>query len=97
MTDTEVRIESLALDLEMAEEKVIGFLFNLIRILFFFSQIEILTSENTTLKEKLEEVQLELDVIKGEIQLNGSSQVGNGIQKKVDDERTIKMEQALIK
>jgi hypothetical protein len=37
MTDTEVRIESLALDLEMAEEKVIGFLFNLIRILFFFS------------------------------------------------------------
>ncbi|CAF4117536.1 unnamed protein product [Rotaria sp. Silwood2] len=81
MNDTEERIESLALDLEMAEEKV----------------LETVTSENTALKEKLEEVQLELDVIKGEIQLNGPNQVANGIQKKIDDERTIKLEQALIK
>ncbi|CAF3936632.1 unnamed protein product, partial [Rotaria sordida] len=60
-------------------------------------KLETLTSENTTLKEKLEEVQLELDVIKGEIQLNGPNQVANDIQQKIDDERTIKMEQALIK
>ncbi|CAF1334369.1 unnamed protein product [Adineta steineri] len=59
-------------------------------------KLEIVTSENTTLKEKLEEVQLELDVIKGEIQLNGNNHVANGIQKRIDDERTIKMEQALI-
>ena len=49
------------------------------------------------MKEKLEEVQLELEVIKGEIQLNGTAQVANGIQKRIDDERTMKMEQALIK
>ncbi|CAF0846668.1 unnamed protein product [Rotaria sordida] len=60
-------------------------------------KLETLTLENTTLKEKFEEVQLELDVIKGEIQLNGPNQVANGIQQKIDDERTIKMEQALIK
>ncbi|CAF3351405.1 unnamed protein product [Rotaria sp. Silwood1] len=60
-------------------------------------KLETVTSENTTLKEKIEEVQLELDVIKGEIQLNGPNQVANGIQKKIDDERTIKLEQALIK
>ncbi|CAF2465599.1 unnamed protein product [Rotaria sp. Silwood2] len=60
-------------------------------------KLEIITLENTTLKEKLEEVQLELDVIKGEIQLNGPNQVANDIQQKIDDERTIKMEQALIK
>ncbi|CAF2683109.1 unnamed protein product [Rotaria sp. Silwood2] len=60
-------------------------------------ELETLTLENTTLKEKFEEVQLELDVIKGEIQLNGSNQVANDIQQKIDDERTIKMEQALIK
>ena len=80
MADTEMRLESLTLDLEMAEEK-----------------LESVTSENTTLKDKLEEVQLELDVIKGEIQLHGTSQVANGIQKKIDDERTVKLEQALIK
>jgi hypothetical protein len=45
----------------------------------------------------LEEAQLELDIIKGEIQLNGPNQVTNSVQKKIDDERTIKMEQALIK
>ena len=56
-----------------------------------------LTLENTTLKEKLEEAQLELDVIKGEIQLNGPNQVANGIQQKIDDERIVKLEQALIK
>ena len=49
------------------------------------------------MKEKLEEVQLELDIIKGEIQLNGTEHVANGIQQKIVDERTIKMEQALIK
>jgi hypothetical protein len=53
--------------------------------------------ENTTLQEKFEEAQLELDVIKGEIQLNGVEHVANNIQQKIDDERTIKMEQALIK
>jgi dynactin 1 len=60
-------------------------------------KLETITLENTTLKEKYEEAQLELDIIKGEIQLNGPNQVANGIQKKIDDERTIKMEQALIK
>ncbi|CAF0855330.1 unnamed protein product [Rotaria sordida] len=60
-------------------------------------KLETVTLENTTLKEKFEEVQLELDIIKGEIQLNGPNQVANGIQKKIDDERTVKMEQALIK
>ncbi|CAF1105534.1 unnamed protein product [Rotaria sp. Silwood1] len=60
-------------------------------------KLETITLENTTLKEKFEEVQLELDVIKGEIQLNGPNQVANDIQQKIDDERTIKMEQALIK
>ncbi|CAF3794124.1 unnamed protein product [Adineta steineri] len=60
-------------------------------------KLETVTEEHTTMKEKLEEVQLELDVIKGEIQLNGKDQVANGIQQKIDDERTIKMEQALIK
>ena len=49
------------------------------------------------MKEKLEEVQLELDIIKGEIQLNGTEHVANGIQQKIVDERNIKMEQALIK
>lgn len=49
------------------------------------------------MKEKLEEVQLELDVIKGEIQLNGAEHVANTIQQKVDDERLVKMEQALIR
>lgn len=49
------------------------------------------------MKDKLEEVQLELDVIKGEIQLNGPNQVASSIQQKIDDERTVKMEQALIK
>lgn len=60
-------------------------------------KLETVTLENTTLKDKLEEVQLELDVIKGEIQLHGTSQVANGVQKKIDDERTVKLEQALIK
>ncbi|CAF3854042.1 unnamed protein product, partial [Rotaria magnacalcarata] len=60
-------------------------------------KLETITSENATLQEKFEEAQLELDIIKGEIQLNGSNQVANDIQQKVDDERTIKMEQALIK
>ncbi|CAF2091547.1 unnamed protein product [Rotaria magnacalcarata] len=60
-------------------------------------KLETFTTENTTLKQKLEEVQLELDIIKGEIQLNGSGYVASGIQQKIDDERTIKMEQALIK
>ena len=60
-------------------------------------KLETLTLENTTMKEKLEEVQLELDVIKGEIQLNGPNQVAQDLQQKIDDERTIKMEQALIK
>ncbi len=96
MTDTEVRIESLALDFEMAEEKVFCLNFNSSFTMICF-QLEAITLENTTLKEKLEEVQLELDVIKGEIQLNGPNQVANGIQQKIDDERTIKMEQALIK
>jgi hypothetical protein len=80
MSDTEIRIESLTVDLEMAQE-----------------QLETITAENTTLKEKLEIVQLELDVIKEDIQLNGPSQIANGIQKKIDDERLIKMEQALLK
>jgi hypothetical protein len=62
-----------------------------------FLKLEIITLENTTLKEKYEEVQLELDVIKSEIQLNGPNQVANDIQQKIHDERTIKMEQALIK
>ncbi len=96
MTDTEVRIESLALDFEMAEEKVFCLNSNSSFTIICF-QLEAITLENTTLKEKLEEVQLELDVIKGEIQLNGPNQVANGIQQKIDDERTIKMEQALIK
>ena len=80
----------------MAEEKVLI-------IIIFFSltnsciQLETITLENTTLKEKLEEVQLELDVIKGEIQLNGTHQIAHDIQQKIDDERTIKMEQALLK
>ena len=56
-----------------------------------------MTSENSALKEKLEEVQLELDIIKGEIQLNGTAQVANGLQKRIEDERTMKLEQALIK
>ena len=56
-----------------------------------------LTSDNAALKFKLEEVELEYDVMKGEMQLNGSNHVANGLQKKADDERTIKMEQALIK
>ncbi|CAF1507252.1 unnamed protein product, partial [Adineta ricciae] len=60
-------------------------------------KLETITLENTTLKEKFEEVQLELDIIKGEIQLNGPGQVASGIQQKIDDERTAKMEQALIK
>ncbi len=60
-------------------------------------KLESLTSENTALKDKFEEVQLELDVIKGEIQLNGPNQVAQDLQQKIDDERTIKMEQALIK
>jgi dynactin 1 len=60
-------------------------------------KLESLTSENTTLKDKFEEVQLELDVIKGEIQLNGPNQIAQDLQQKIDDERTIKMEQALIK
>ncbi|CAF1061589.1 unnamed protein product [Adineta ricciae] len=60
-------------------------------------KLEMLTSENTALKFKLEEVELEYDVMKGEMQLNGSNHVANGLQKKADDERTIKMEQALIK
>lgn len=59
-------------------------------------KLETLTTENTSLKEKLEETQLELDVIKGEIQLNGPDQVANSFQKKIDDERIIKLEQALI-
>lgn len=61
------------------------------------NQLETMTSENGALKEKLEEVQLELDIIKGEIQLNGTAQVANGIQKRIEDERTMKLEQALIK
>jgi hypothetical protein len=56
-----------------------------------------MTSENKTLTDQLEEVQLELDVIKGEIQLNGTNPGVTGIQQKIDDERTVKMEQALIK
>jgi hypothetical protein len=63
----------------------------------FIFQLEIVTLENTAMKDKFEEAQLELDVIKGEIQLNGPSHVANGLQQKIDDERTIKMEQALIK
>jgi hypothetical protein len=63
----------------------------------FIFQLEIVTLENTAMKDKFEEAQLELDVIKGEIQLNGSGHVANGLQQKIDDERTIKMEQALIK
>ena len=80
MNDTEIRIESLTLDLEMAEER-----------------LESLTTENTSLKEKFEEAQLELEIIKGEIQLNGPNQVANSIQKKIDDERIVKLEQALLK
>ena len=49
------------------------------------------------LKANLEETQLELEIVKGELQLNGQGAVTNGIQKKVADERTVKMEQALIK
>ncbi|CAF0864712.1 unnamed protein product [Didymodactylos carnosus] len=64
---------------------------------FAEEKLESVVLENTTLKEKLEEVTLELDVIKGEIQLNGPSQAADTIQKKVDDERTVKMEQALVK
>ncbi|CAF0773828.1 unnamed protein product [Adineta ricciae] len=60
-------------------------------------KLEMLTSDNAALKFKLEEVELEYDVMKGEMQLNGSNHVANGLQKKADDERTIKMEQALIK
>ena len=60
-------------------------------------KLETITLEHTNLKEKYEEVQLELDVIKGEIQLNGPNQLANELQQKIDDERTIKMEQALIK
>lgn len=60
-------------------------------------KLETLTLEHDNLKEKHEEVQLELDVIKGEIQLNGPNQLVAELQQKVDDERTIKMEQALIK
>lgn len=59
--------------------------------------MEIVTAENTQLKEKLEEVQLELDVIKGEIQLNGIEHVASGVQQKVDDEKMLKMQDALIK
>ena len=96
MADTEVRIESLTLDLEMAEEKVDSFAYLHVFSCILF-QLETITLENTTLKEKFEEVQLELDIIKGEIQLNGPGQVASGIQQKIDDERTAKMEQALIK
>ncbi|UJR25862.1 hypothetical protein I4U23_007212 [Adineta vaga] len=60
-------------------------------------KLEILTSENATLKYKIEEVQLEYDLMKDEVQLNGANHVTNGLQKKADNERTIKMEQALIK
>ena len=49
------------------------------------------------LTANLEEAQLELEIIKGELQLNGQGSVTNGIQKKTTDERTVKMEQALIK
>ncbi|CAF3939677.1 unnamed protein product, partial [Rotaria sp. Silwood1] len=55
------------------------------------------TRDKFTAYQKFEQVQLELDVIKGEIQLNGSNQVENDIQQNIDNEQTIKMEQALIK
>ncbi|CAF4319106.1 unnamed protein product [Rotaria socialis] len=50
-------------------------------------KLETITSENTTIKEKFEEVQLELDIIKGEIQLNGPNQVANDIQQKLQNDQ----------
>lgn len=102
MSDTELQIESITLDLQIAEEKVSTHLFIFLRKILYtlfydISQLEIKANENAHLKERLEEVELELEILQGEIQVNGMNHVANGIQKKVEDERTIKMEQALIK